>query len=287
MTLRHLKIFAKVCEMGTVTKAAAALHLAQPSVSLAVRELEEYYGIQLFERIHRKLYLSETGKKFLIYAQHILTLYDDMEKELRNPISVLRIGSSITIAQILLPDYVEQFYKQYPNVKIHAKIDNSEVIEKRILNNELDLGMIEGIAHNDSLCARKFMNDELICICSNEHAFAKKQQVTLDELESQDFIPREKGSGGRELFDSTMLVHNKRITPIWESVSTKAIINAVAKGFGISVLPYKLVEQDLKEHKITRVQIQDIVFERPYYIIYHKDKYMNDVISYFISLCFA
>lgn len=285
MTLRHLKIFVCVCEYETVTKAATILHLAQPSISLAIRELEEYYGIQLFVRIHRKLYLSERGKQFLDYARHILSLYDDMENEMRNPLRVLRIGSSITIAHFLLSEVVVKFNQKYPDIKIRAIIENSGDIEQRVLNNELDLAMIEGKEHDDSLSAKQFMSDHLVLICSPTHPLAKRKEVKLEELQNYDFLLREKGSGGRELFESMMLVHDIRIQPIWESISTKSIIRAASKGIGISVLPYRLVEQDLKEGNVKEVTIKDIFFERPYCIIHHKNKFISEPMQYFIDLC--
>lgn len=286
MTLRHLKIFVNVCEAKTVTKAAEILHLAQPSISLAIRELEEYYGIQLFDRIHRKLYLSERGKQFLDYARHILTLYDDMEHEIRNPIGVLKVGSSITIAHFLLPEVVEKFYKRYPETKIHAIIENSNDIEQRLLNNELDFAMIEGREHDASLTAKQFMSDHLVLICGLHHPLANKKEVSITELPEYDFLLREKGSGGRELFESMMLVHDIRIKPIWESISTKSIIRAAAKGIGVSVLPYRLVENDLKEGNIKEIPVKGVFFQRPYYLIYHKNKMVSEQMRYFMDLCF-
>lgn len=285
MTLRHLKIFVSVCDNETITKAAKLLHLAQPSVSLAIRELEEYYGIQLFVRIHRKLYLSERGKQFLAYARHILTSYDTMENEMRNPIGVLKVGSSITIAHFLLSEVVVKFYKKYPDIKIHAMIENSHDIEQRVLNNELDLALIEGKLHDISLVAKQFMSDHLVLVCSPNHPLSKRKAVEINELQNYDFLLREKGSGGRELFESMMLVHDIRIQPIWESISTKSIIHATSKGIGISVLPYRLVENDLKEGNIKEVSVKDIFFERPYCIIHHKNKFISEPMRYFIELC--
>ena len=84
MTLRHLKIFVAVCETGSTTAAGEKLHIAQPSVSLAISDLEDYYGIKLFDRIGKRLHITEAGKKFLQYATHIAGLFEDMEKEIRN-----------------------------------------------------------------------------------------------------------------------------------------------------------------------------------------------------------
>ena len=107
MTLRHIRIFLAVCENGNnITRAAEQLLLAQPAVSLAIRELERYYGVKLFDRISRRLYLTETGKRFRNYAEHIASLYDLMERDLRDgdALGVLRIGCSITIGSQLMPD---------------------------------------------------------------------------------------------------------------------------------------------------------------------------------------
>ena len=84
MTLRHLRIFVAVCTWGSITRAAEKLHMAQPSVSLAIRELEEYYQLQLFDRISRKLYLTGDGERFLKYASHITSLFDEMENSMEH-----------------------------------------------------------------------------------------------------------------------------------------------------------------------------------------------------------
>lgn len=286
MTLKHLKIFATVCDYGSVTKAATILHLAQPSISLAIRELEEYYGIPLFDRIHRKLYVSERGKQFLDYARHILSLYENMENEMRNPLGILKVGSSVTIAHFLLSEVVEKFNLKYPEIKIHATIENSSDIEKRVLSNELDFALIEGRAHDDSLETQQFMSDHLVLICGHNHPLAKRTEVAIDELVNFDFLLREKGSGGRELFESMLLIHELRIKPIWESISTKSIIRAAAKGIGVSVLPYRLVENDLRDGNVKEVPVKDVFFKRPYCIIHHKNKYISEPMQYFIDLCY-
>ena len=105
MTLRHLRIFVAVCETGSMTAAASQLFIAQPSISLAVSEMEEYYGVKLFDRISRKLYLTENGRRALQYARHIIDLLDEMEQGVKDldTVGQLRGGTSITIGTYLLP----------------------------------------------------------------------------------------------------------------------------------------------------------------------------------------
>ena len=129
MTLRHIRIFLAVCENGNnTTRAARALYLAQPAVSRAVAELEEYYGVRLFDRIGRRLYLTEAGRRMWEYAVHICGLFDDLEKGLRgwDEQGVLRVGASITIGSQFLPGYVDAFRAAHPGVDVRVWVGPSE-----------------------------------------------------------------------------------------------------------------------------------------------------------------
>lgn len=287
MTLRHLKIFLAICDYGNVTLASEKLHIAQPSVSLALNELEKYYGIKLFDRISRKLYLTEVGRQFLEQTRHIIDLLDDMEKGIKDweEFGILRIGSSITIGNCLLPEYIKEFSQIFPNITIKVFIDNSDVIEKKVLANEVDFALIEGIPQNKQIISNDFMDDELVFVCDTKHPFCKQKQISPQDLANSSFILREKGSGTRELFDSVMLLHHLTITPIWESISTHAIINAVQLGLGVSVLPYRLLQEELKNKTLHHISIKDIVFKRKFYIIYHQNKYLSKSAQAFIKMC--
>lgn len=126
MTLRHMRIFVAICTYNSITKAADNLFLAQPTVSLAIKEMEEYYGVSLFNRISHKLYLSETGRLFLSYATHIIELFDELDTKIKNwdTFGTLRIGASITAGTYLLPGLVSDFPKNHPQIKVQAAIKN-------------------------------------------------------------------------------------------------------------------------------------------------------------------
>lgn len=287
MTIRHLKIFIAVCKYKSITAAAEKLYLAQPTVSLAIRELEEHYHIRLFDRISRKLYLTEPGRQLLEYATHIVSLFDGMEEGIKNWDSLgnLRIGSSITIGTYLMPKYVSLFQQSHPANKVNVFINNSEAIEQRIIENDIDFALIEGIVHNPNIISIPFMEDKLVLICPNQHALLHAGPLTPEQLRNHAFILREKGSGTRELFDSTMLIYDISIEPVWESISTQAIIKAVAAGLGLSVLPYRLVQSDLDNQTIQCLELEGVQFKRQFYIIYHKNKFLTQSAKDFIDLC--
>ncbi len=289
MTLRHMRIFVAVCTYQTVTMAAEKLYLAQPTVSLAIKELEEYYGVCLFNRFSHRLYLSETGKLFLDYAIHIIALYDELDTKVKNwdKLGTLRIGASITIGTYLLPKFVAEFYKNHPQMKIQAVIKNSEELEKQIIMNDIDFAFIEGEIHNTQIKGEKIMEDELVLICGKDHPLANTDYIEMSQLPNYDFILRENGSGTREFFDSILLVHNMAIKPIWESVSTQAIVNAVSYGLGLSMLPYIMIQEDLNSGRVKKIRIKDVNLRRSFYIIYHRNKFLSESIKEFMDLCKA
>jgi len=287
MTLRHLKIFVTVCETGSATAAGQKLHIAQPSVSLAISELEDYYGVKLFDRIAKRLYITEAGKKFFQYATHIVGLFEEMEKEIKNfdATGIIRIGASITIGNYLLPGYITRFKQIHPQMDVKVIIDNSEKIQQYILSNQIDIGLIEGIVHSPYIIEHKFRDDELVMVCGNDHPFADQKNIEISKLQDEIFILRETGSAGHEIFDSIMTSHGIKIIPAWESTSTQAIIRAVQANLGISVLPYLFVKDSLNRKEISRFQIDGIRFQRSFSVIYHQNKFLTESAKDFIALC--
>lgn len=287
MTLRHLKIFVTVCETGSTTAAGEKLHIAQPSISLAISELEDYYGIKLFDRIAKRLYITEAGKKFLQYATHIVGLFEEMEREIKNfdATGIIRIGASITIGNYLLPGYITRFKKIHPQMDVKVIIDNSEKIQQYILSNQIDIGLIEGIVYSPYIAEHKFRDDELVMVCGNAHPFANQKNVEISKLQNESFILRESGSAGREIFDSTMTSLGIKILPAWESTSTQATIRAVQANLGISVLPYLLVKDSLNRKEISQFHIDGIRFQRSFSVIYHQNKFLTESAKDFIALC--
>ena len=166
MTLRHMKIFVSVCKENSITLAARKLYISQPAVSNAIKELEDYYGIPLFDRISRKLYLTESGKNVYNYALHINALFEELEVTIKNSDSngIIRIGASITIGTHFMPDYILEFSLKYPGVQTFVTIDSSDIIEQMFLDNQLDFALIEGVIHSKTIITKDFMKDELIVI---------------------------------------------------------------------------------------------------------------------------
>jgi len=288
MTIRHLTILRAVCENGcNTTRAAEALHMTQPAVSLALRELEQYYGTVLFDRIGRRLQITEGGKRFLDYAKHILALYEDMERDMRSWDSqgLLRIGASITIGSQFLPGYVKAFQARRPGTQISALVMPSDVLEEKIVSSEIDLALIEGPAHRENVVSEAYMDDELIAIAPPDSALVPGETVSLEFFMRQPFLLREHGSGTREVFDRAIEQAGYSVSPVWEAMSTTALVRAVSSGLGVAVLPSRMMRGAVRSGQVTPIRVEGLDFRRRFFIIHHRQKHLTTAMHLFIDLC--
>lgn len=286
MTLRHIKIFTAVFRQGGITKAARELHLAQPSVSLAIRELEEYYGVRLFERLNRHIYPTECGRRFYSYALHIVSLFDEMEQNIAgwNTAGTLKLGASMTLGTHILPGMIKGFQKLYPDLTINTMINKSDVIEQLLLNNSVDIGLIEAPPSHPDLICEPFLQDELCAIVPPRHPLCDRPEISLAQLLAFPLLIREKGSAVRKILDTRFSL--SQLTPQirWESASTQAIVRGVAEGLGVSILPYLLVKNDIETCTVIQIPLSPPM-KRDLNLIYHKSKYLTPYMQDFLKFC--
>ncbi|MEI3131040.1 MAG: LysR family transcriptional regulator [Oscillospiraceae bacterium] len=171
-----MKIFTTVYRCGSVTRAAQELHLAQPSLSVAIRELEEHYGVRLFERTGRAISPTQAAGALYGYASHIVSLFDDMEKQMRNwdTLGVLRLGASVTIGTHILPDLIRRYQARVPQLRIEALVEQSSGIERKLLDNEIDIGLIETQPEQPELLAIPFCATSCARLCRSALHWRKR-----------------------------------------------------------------------------------------------------------------
>ncbi len=277
-----------MCDCGcNTTKAAEQLHMTQPAVSLAISELENYYGVRLFDRISRRLYLSEAGRRFREYSRSISLTFDDMEKTVREweKNGVIRVGASISIGSMLLPDYTARFRAEHPDTAVRVKVDRSDRLERATLQNEIDFALMEGIVHDENLVSEDFMEDSLAVIASSEQ-FENGTVIAPDEFLRMDFLLREHGSGTREVFDSTLAALEYPLPePVWESLSTAALMNAACAGLGVAIIPKRMADEKIAGGRVAQLFVDGIEFKRKYKIVYHKNKHLTAAALDFLDMC--
>ncbi|MDS1029306.1 LysR family transcriptional regulator [Bacillota bacterium LX-D] len=285
MTIRHLKIFIEVADCGKMSLASKNLYISQPSVSQAISEIENFYNIKLFERLSKKLYITEAGEQFLSYARHIVSLFDEMEETIKkSSVVLLKIGATVTVGTCVMSDIINQFSSKCPTIQTQVFINNTSVIESKILTNQLDIGLVEGEVKSKDIVCLPVIKDRLVLISGKNSYFANKNTVKLSELNNQPFILREKGSGTRELFENHMRNAGFTIQEKWICNNSEAIKQAVIAGHGLSVISERLIKDEVASHKLQIIKINNVEFNRNFSIIYHKNKYLADYLNEFIKV---
>jgi DNA-binding transcriptional LysR family regulator len=286
VTIRHLKIFIEVADSGKMSIAAARFFISQPTVSQAIRELEEHYGILLFERLSKKLFITEKGKKLLNYARNVVKQFNDMEEMMfkSDYVEKIKIGATITVGSCLLSEVIKGFKEANPAVETYSYVNNTQIIEEKLLRSELDIGIVEGKIKSPDLISIPEVDDCLILACSTQHAFAKKKNIKLSELSNEKFAMREQGSGTRELFERYMINNGLAIRIAYEGNSSSAIKRAVIENQFLAVISIRLVEEEIKSGQIHVIQNMECDWDRYFSVVYHKNKFVTDEMKSLIEV---
>lgn len=287
MTIRHLKIFAEVADAGGMSKAARALHISQPGISQAISELERYYKVRLFERLSQKLFLTKEGKLLLSYSRHILDSFDQMEEAMQHASrkTCLHIGCSVSVGTCLINTILDEAEKQLPNCAFQVTVTNSAQIEQAILDNQVDVGIVEGTIKNENLTAVPVCKDELVIVCGQTHPLSVSAAVTLDMLQGQNYISRESGSTERNQLEQLLEEQEVKLNRTFCSTSTEAIKNAVIFGRGIAIFSRRMVEKEIAEGSLVILPLQNINVTRNIHFVIHKNKFISKEILALEEIC--
>lgn len=287
MTIRHLKLYIEVFKTMNITKAAENLCMTQPTVTRAIQELEDHYKVKLFDRINRRLHATEAGEKFYSYAIRTVEAFEHMEDSMLgwNDKEEIRIGTTISIGSVLVPKLIPAFYQKNPNVQIKITINNSEYLEEKLWNNQIDFALMEGYVPTEHMICEVLSEDRLVLLLPPDDARCRKGYVMLDELKNDSFLLRERGSVSRNYVDVLFSSHGLPVNPVMESVSTHAIVRAVNAGIGVAILPENMVEHSISSGYVGSCQIQEVSMTRHNYIVWHEGKFVTNKTRELMDMC--
>ncbi|MFW5787155.1 MAG: LysR substrate-binding domain-containing protein [Halanaerobiales bacterium] len=287
MNLRSLKIFKEVCETKNMTEAGKRLYMTQPAVSQGISNLEKELGVKLFERMKNRLELTYSGRVLYNYSKKILRMVEESEDFLGQIAELkkgkLRIGASMTIGTYLLPKIINEFKEEHEELKMPLLINNTDYIVEKILNNELDIGFIEGPFTAREITDKFFIKDELSLIASPQYFNKPVEEISLDDLNGEKFIMREEGSGTRDIAKSKLeeLKIDFKIKHVLNNF--EAIKKALMANMGISILPKLSVKEELERGQLIKIKVKGLGITRDFRIIYHNEKFQSPFFTHFLD----
>jgi DNA-binding transcriptional LysR family regulator len=246
MELHQLRYFVAVADEGSFSRAAAKVHVAQPSLSQQIRKLEAEVGQPLFDRLPRSVVLTEAGRCLLDYARQILASIGDARRcvdELKGKIAGdVAVGAIPTIAPYVLPDLVVTFQKHYPDVTLHIVEDVTEGISRRVEGGELDVALASTCQRSPTLRVELLGKEPLLGLVPKDHPLAKKTLIEFDDLKSQRFLLLHEMHCLSQQVNH--LLESRRLRPEIALAGSQlsTIANMVAAEIGVSIVPQMMVQ---------------------------------------------
>lgn len=288
-SLRQLEVFVALCHHQSMTRAAEHLSMSQSAASSALKELEQHFDVQLFDRIGKRLQINERGRSLRPNVEALLEQAVEVESLLlgRGASSSLKVGATLTIGNYLAVGIMAQMMKQNEDAQVTLSVANTSDITAQVLNFDLDIGLVEGEVQHPELEVIEWRDDQLEVFCSPEHPLAVSSLKTVDDekLKQAAWILREAGSGTRQAFDRAMHGILPSLNVAHELQHTEAIKRAVEANLGIGCLSRVTLEDAFKRGSLVPLKTKGRDFSRKFYFVLHKKKYRGASIGQWMDLC--
>lgn len=293
LSTRHL-VFMEVAAHGSFSKAAKILFISQPAISKHIKALEDHYQQTFFERKGNNISLTNAGS---LLFQHLKTgrkIQEQLEFEmstLANPFKArgeLKLGASTTVALYLLPKMLSGFHQQYPDVKISLLNRNTDTIVKALLDEDIDIGIVEGKRKLSSIIYQPFIKDEVVAVCSAKSRIAKKRTLSREEFMNTPVALREQGSGTLDALKDTLAKKGIKLSDLKVGVrlaGTEALKNFLIEDQCLGFLPRGSVAREIKDGDLVVVKIENWKIERNFFYIQRRGADNNHLNRAFIRFC--
>jgi len=285
-TLRQLEIFIVTAHTENISTAAQTLHMSQSAASGALKTLEDQFDIALFDRIGKRLRLSEFGRLIRPQAEALIEQAKSFQRQMsqKQELGPIQVGATLTIGSYLAVDLFGQFVKNNA-VEVSLTVANTADICAKVVNFELDVGMVEGEVNHQQLIATPWRSDDLVVFAAPDHPLVGKLELDDSMLIAEPWIVREKGSGTRQAFDFAMKGILPQFNILLELEHTEAIKRAVETGLGLGCLSRLALAEDFRLGRFIPLSVAHRDFTRRLYLIRHKDKTISKSVQAWLDLC--
>ncbi len=285
-TLRQLEVFLAVARTGSVSRASDELAMSQSAVSGALADLERQFDVRLFDRLGKRLRLSDLGRALRSRAEAVWDEAHELETALagHDDTARLRVGATLTIGNYVAVPLMARYMREKVGALVRLDIANTEEIARRVANFELDVGLIEGELAHPHLIVTPFRDDELVVFAAPSHPLAKKRTLSDDDLRAAQWIVREHGSGTRQAFDRAMTGILPELHLALELPHTEVIKRAVEAGLGLGCVSRLALVDAFKAGTLKPRPVPQRDFRRKFYTVLHRQKHVGAELRRWLAL---
>lgn len=278
ITFRQLRLFLALADSGSVSAAAKAMHVTQPTASMQLKEVTQSVGAPLFEFVGKKFYLTDLGKELAVTARTVAHTWDAFEQNVdavkgfsRGKLKV----AVVSTAKYFMPRLVGSFCKQYPQIDISLEILNRDGVVQRLRENLDDLYIMSMPPADMDLRDEVLMANPIVVIAATSDTLAKSKRVSLHTLAERRFILREKGSGTRMAVDQYFRKMRFKPDVRLELGSNEAIKESVAGGLGIGVVSRHALHGLKRAHGVSVMELDGFPLPSAWHIVHPASKKLS------------
>jgi molybdate transport repressor ModE-like protein len=273
--LTSLRLLHAIETTGSISEAARVHGVSQPAASKRIRELERSMAVSLLERTPTGSQLTSEGRIVVDWAERVFEtieqMFDAVASMKAHGSADLRLASSMTIAEHLVPGWLSALRLMAPDLHVGLRVANSQAVQSLVLEAHADIGLVEAPTVDERLESSLIAYDRLVVVVAPSHPWAVRGlELTADELAEAELIVREAGSGTREALDRC-LGDRGSAEPYLELGSNAAVKGAVSAGAGAAVLSTLAVNEDLEAGRLVEVPVADLDLQRPLQAVWRRD----------------
>ncbi|MGZ8162988.1 MAG: LysR family transcriptional regulator [Methylobacter sp.] len=280
VTIRQLQVFEMVARHLSFTRAAAELFLTQPAVSMQIKQFEDMAGLPLFERLGRKIYLTEAGEEMYRLSREITSRLYEAEvifDEIKWPEGGRLLVSVASTVQYFAIRLLAGFCKEYPKVNINLKVTNHKGLIQLLENNETDIVLMGRPPEGLDLILEPLLENPLVVIASPYHHLKDQKNIPLDELKNETFLMREQGSGTRTSAEHFFAENGIKISTNMELNNNGAIKLGVEEGLGLGIVSQHTIDIEVKTGRLIILDAQFFPLVRKWYMVRREGKRLSAV----------
>jgi DNA-binding transcriptional LysR family regulator len=284
-TLHQLQVFLKVTQTQSITKAAEALHLTQPAVSIQLRNFQDQFDIPLTEIVGRKLYVTEFGKEIAAAAEKIVDQIHAINYKtasFKGQLTGRLKISVVSTGKYVMPYFLAGFMKMHPGIELKLDVTNKAMVINSLDENEVDFALVSILPESLQVEAISLMENKLYLVAGKNFDFSK-DLYAKDIFEQITLIFREQGSGTRLTLERFLRSNNIPVRKKMELTSNEAVKQAIIAGLGCSVMPLIGIKNELKDGDLKIIPVEDLPIVTNWNLIYLKNKRFSPVAEAFLA----
>ncbi|MGB5325813.1 MAG: LysR family transcriptional regulator [Pseudomonadales bacterium] len=288
-TLRQIQIFLAVARHRNITRAAEELHMSQSAASEALQNLQQSYGVNLFERKQNRMVLSAVGNTLRVDAEQLLSHSQMFEQRLRGhkTLGHIRVAASFTIGNHLATHYLSSYLAEFPEADVDLRTANTPEVVELVRDYSVDIGMVEHEVQGNDLQLIRWLRDEMVVFCSATHPLAGKRRLNAADIRSARWILREPGSGARQTFDRALAELLPDINVYLEFRHNEAIKNAVEAGLGIGCLSRIVLRKNFAIGDLVPLALPRRALSRHFYFVLPRQRHPVPAVDAWMRICRA